>query len=479
MKEKPVIVWYRQDLRIADHPALQTAIDSGKPIIPLYIYAKDEEGRWSYGGATQWWLHYSLESLKNELDKVGLKLVVREGDSLDVLKKIIKDTGADTVLWHRRYEPYSIARDTKVKSELHHMGITAQSFNGTLLFEPWTIANKQKKPFQVFTPFWRHCLTLKSPEQPFKAPEEKLNGYKSIDSLQIKDLKLLPKIHWDTGLKEEWTPGVEGAAQRLNEFLKEPIVDYIGERDRPDHHGTSKISPHLHFGEITSRMIWHAVHQKYKGHLTDQGIEGYLRQLGWREFAHHLIYHFPHTPEKPLRAEFTHFPWNNNPKHLKAWQKGLTGYPIVDAGMRELWHTGWMHNRVRMVVGSFLVKDLLLPWQEGEKWFWDTLVDADLANNTLGWQWVGGCGADAAPYFRIFNPMTQGEKFDPEGDYVKKWVPELKLMPKKWIHRPWEAPPEILQKAKVQLGSTYPEPIVDHDKARKKALEAFSEIRNP
>lgn len=476
MSKNPTIIWYRHDLRMTDHAALQEAIKKGDPIIPLYIWSPEEEGHWAYGGATKWWLHYSLESLRNDLEERGLKLIIRKGRAVDVLKKLIKETDANAVFWHRRYEPYAIARDTNVKSELHHIGIAAQSFNGSLLFEPWTIANNQKKPFQVFTPFWKNCLTQKSPQEPLPAPKTTLPGVNGLESIDLKKLELLPKIHWDTGLDEEWTPGCEGAKKRLNEFLKEPIVDYIEQRDLPHLHGTSKISPHLHFGELSPRMVWHAVINKYKQH--EKGAEGYLRQIGWREFAHHLIYHFPQTPEKPLRVEFGKFPWNKNEKHLMAWQNGKTGYPIVDAGMRELWHTGWMHNRVRLITGSFLIKDLLLPWQEGEKWFWDTLVDADLANNTMGWQWVGGCGADAAPYFRIFNPILQGEKFDPEGEYVKKWVPELKKMPSKWIHKPWEAPQEVLKLADLTLGENYPEPLVDHDKARKKALEAFAEIRS-
>jgi deoxyribodipyrimidine photo-lyase len=414
--------------------------------------------------------------LQQQLATLGLPLVIRIGNALETLLRLMAETGAESVYWNRRYEPYAIARDAAVKSALHQKGIAAQSFNGTLLFEPWTIANKQNKPFQVFTPFWRCCLAQPSPEPPLSTPQGHFSSIQ-VHSEPLSKLELLPRIHWDAGLQEEWQPGAAGAQKRLEEFVKAPILEYLVQRDRPDLHGTSKLSPHLRFGELSPRMIWHAVLKKHKKTQEMAGVEGYLRQLGWREFAYHLLYHFPHTVDKPLRPEFAAFPWKQDKAFLKAWQKGMTGYPIVDAGMRELWHTGWMHNRARMVVGSFLVKDLLLPWQEGEKWFWDTLVDADMANNVLGWQWVGGCGADAAPYFRIFNPITQGEKFDPAGAYVRRWVPELAQLPDAWVHKPWMAPEAILLKAHIRLGQTYPRPIVDHAIARQEALAAFSAIK--
>lgn len=466
------IVWFRQDLRVEDNPALMAAFKKGEPIVPVYIWSPDEEGKWSLGGASKWWLHHSLESLAAELEEIGLHLVIRSGASEKVLGDLIKETKANALYWNRRYEPDAIARDAHIKSDFKDAGIDVQSFNANLLYEPWTIANKQNKPYQVFTPFWKNCLEQPAPVQPSGIPK-KNNGLR-ISGENVKSLELLPKIHWDTGMKAEWKPGAPQAKKMMKEFLKEDVLVYSEERNRPDRRGVSHLSPYLHFGEISPRMIWHSALEQH----PFKGVEPYLRQLGWREFAHHLLYHFPATPTHPLRQEFANFQWKKSETQLKAWHKGMTGYPIVDAGMRELWTTGWMHNRVRMVVGSFLVKDLRMDWLEGARWFWDTLVDADLANNTLGWQWVGGCGADAAPYFRIFNPITQGEKFDPEGSYVRKWVPELAALPNKWLHKPWEATEGELRMAGVTLGITYPKPIVDHNKARQEALEAFSELRS-
>ena len=467
------IVWFRQDLRTEDHPALFAACERGA-VLPVYIADDEGEGSWRMGGASKWWLHHSLEGLTADLKKIGLSLVIRSGDSLKELKQLIRESGATAVYWSRRYEPASMERDTELKSHLRQEGIDAQSFNSALMYEPWTIANKQGKPFQVFTPFWKSCLNQSQPEKPLPIPE-KAKHSSHVKSLKIADLKLLPTIHWDKGIKKNWIPGTIQAKKHVANFLKGAILDYKETRDLPSVEGISRLSPYLHFGEISPRMIWWTTLDAYKGRNDE--VECYLRQLGWREFAHHLLYHFSQTPELPLRNDFMEFPWKANDKHLHAWQKGLTGYPFVDAGMRQLWHTGWMHNRVRMVVGSFLVKDLLISWIEGAKWFWDTLLDADLANNTLGWQWVGGCGADAAPYFRIFNPITQGEKFDSSGDYIRQWIPELAALPNQWIHKPWEAPGLILRQSGVTMGKTYPFPIVDHAKARIEALSAFSSIR--
>ena len=472
MHPKPTIVWFRQDLRLADHPALTAAKRKGGEIIPLFIWSPEEEGRWPLGGASKWWLHHSLASLDQDLQGLKLRLIIRKGKSLVVIQELIKETGADAVFWNRRYEPSSIARDAKINESLHQQKIEVQNFNGALLFEPWSIANKQGKPFQVFTPFWKNCLSIPPPEKPLPAPRHAKPYRSGLKSIPLEDLKLLPRIPWDIDIRRFWKPGAASAKKMLRHFLQGPILYYPQNRDRPDLAGISHLSPYLHFGEISARMIWHATLSQYKG--DEEGVKCFLKQLGWREFAHHLLYHFPHTPEQPLRKDFISFPWKKDAKALKAWQKGMTGYPLVDAGMRQLWKIGWMHNRIRMVVGSFLVKDLLISWVEGAKWFWDTLVDADLANNTLGWQWVGGCGADAAPYFRIFNPVAQGEKFDPKGDYIRKWVPELKQVPSEWIHHPWEAPEILLQKAGVILGKTYPYPIVDHSTVRKAALDAFS-----
>lgn len=467
------LVWFRQDLRTEDNPALTAALALGKPVLPIFIWAPEEEGAWAPGGASRWWLHQSLTHLQKELKALGLSLTIRQGNSLKILHSLAKEVKAEALFWNRRYEPASLKRDGAVKAELQQAGLKVQSFNAHLLFEPWTISNKQGKPYQVFTPFWKQCLSEKEVEVPLPFPSA--GRGLQVFSLPLDELKLLPHIPWDEGIRQQWKPGAAEAKVRLDTFIKKGISSYSEARDRPDLPGVSHLSPYLHFGELSPRMIWQVVQSNCKQNL--QQVEPFLRQLGWREFAYHLLYHFPKTPEKPLHSEFETFPWHKNEAALKAWQKGETGYPLVDAGMRELWTTGWMHNRVRMVVGSFLVKDLLLPWLEGARWFWDTLVDADLANNTLGWQWVAGCGADAAPYYRIFNPTTQGEKFDPDGTYVRKWVPELSSLPSQWIHCPSAAPPLILQSSGLQLGKSYPYPIVDHAAARETALKALTSIR--
>lgn len=411
------IVWFRLDLRLADNPALAAAAKRG-PVLPVYIWAPEEEGAWPPGAASRWWLHHSLKSLAADLGG----LVIRRGPSLDALRQLVKETGATAVFWNRRYEPALIARDTKVKQALIADGLKVESFNSALLFEPWEL-----KPYKVFTPFWKACLKLPV-SKPLRAAKLKVAKAKS---LRLEQLKLLPKLDWAADFP--WQPGEAGARRQLRRFKP---TGYRKKRDFPAIAGTSRLSPHLHFGEISPRQVWKA------------GNVDFRRQLVWREFAHHLLYHFPHTPEKPLRRDFEKFAWRKNSKALQTWQRGRTGYPLVDAGMRELWTTGWMHNRVRMVVASFLVKDLLIPWQEGARWFWDTLVDADLANNTLGWQWVAGCGADAAPFFRIFNPTTQAEKFDPDEKYIRRWVKESV------------------------------KPIVDHAAARQRALDAYKRLRS-
>lgn len=476
MTSQTCIVWFRQDLRLEDNPAFEAALMKSVSIIPVYIYAPEEEEEWPLGGASKWWLHYSLKSLSQELLDRGLKLILRKGNTLSILDEMIQSTKATSVVWNRRYEPTSIKRDSKIKEYLNEADIKVQSFNGSLLFEPWTITNKQGKPFQVFTPFWKACMAMPEPLLEKIKPTTKQLNKVDLETLSLEDLELLPKIHWDTGLAATWKPGAPEAKKMLNAFIKNAISQYKQQRDRPDLPGVSLLSPYLHFGEISPRMIWSTIKQHCDIH--QEGVECYLRQLGWREFAHHLLYHFPKTPNEPLRSDFKHFPWQEETAQLKAWQKGQTGYPIVDAAMRQLWAIGWMHNRLRMIVGSFLVKDLLIPWQQGAAWFWDTLVDADLANNTLGWQWVGGCGADAAPYFRIFNPITQGEKFDPEAVFVRQWVPEIAALPNEWIHKPWEAPENLLRACNITLGKTYPKPIINHAQARERALEAFQKIKN-
>ena len=480
MRTQPSLVWFRQDLRIQDNPALHAALKRGGPIIPVFIWAPEEESFWAPGAASRWWLHQSLASLHTELRRHGSRLVLRRGSSASALAVLVRESAAGAVFWNRRYEPAVVKRDTKIREKLRADSLTVDSFNAGLLCEPWDICNKMGKPFQVFTPFWKAYLTMPEPPQPLSGPKQLPAPPKWPKSLPLADLRLEPKVDWAAGMRAAWSPGTQGAATQMERFLAEAISSYSRDRDRPDLSSTSRLSPHLHFGEISPSQVWHAVRERMrpgrKGAMA-RGAEAYLRQLGWREFAHHLLFHFPHTTDHPLRLEFARFPWREDTDSLRAWQRGETGYPLVDAGMRELWTTGWMHNRIRMIVASFLVKDLLIPWQEGARWFWDTLVDADLANNTLGWQWVAGCGADAAPYFRIFNPMGQGERYDPSGDYVRRWVPELRKLPAPWIHKPWEASSSVLAAAGVELGRTYPRPIVEHGAARQRALAALAKIK--
>ncbi|MGD9647788.1 MAG: deoxyribodipyrimidine photo-lyase [Pirellulales bacterium] len=492
MSETPAIVWFRQDLRLDDNPALDAAVASGGPVIPIFIHAPQEEGPWPPGAAAQWWLHQSLERLADSLATRGSRLILRQGDSLHALKQVIAETGASAVFWNRRVEPASLARDEQVSSELRNDGLHVGIADGNLLWDPAVVLNQAGQPFRVFTPFYRACLAKNELRPPSRAAERWQSPTAWPDSLPLAELKLEPRIDWAAGLRAEWQPGEAGAHARLAKFVSAAVSEYPRRRDFPGQSGTSQLSPHLHWGEISPRRVWQAIREvesstastsprrKPRGGAHAQpndGAEAYLRQLVWREFAHHLLYHFPATVEEPLRGEFAHFPAEDDPKALRAWQRGQTGYPLVDAGMRQLWTTGWMHNRVRMVVASFLVKHLLIPWQRGAEWFWDTLVDADLANNTLGWQWVAGCGADAAPYFRIFNPVTQSARFDSGGGYVRRWVPELAGLADDEIHAPWQASTESLAAAGVELGATYPRPIVEHSAARNRALDALAAMK--
>jgi deoxyribodipyrimidine photo-lyase len=475
------LLWFRQDLRIADNPALSAAFELGEPVIPVFIFAPEEEGAWPPGGASRWWLHHSLRKLDADLQRLGSRLIVRRAsDSAEELTSLARDCGATHMLWNRRYEPASVARDQRIKSALSEAGSNARSFNGALLHEPWEVKNKTGQPFQVFSAFWRHCLTLPEPERPLAAPASLPPPQRWPDSLPLSALDFKPQVHWARGIGAAWTPGSEAAHASLKKFLENPIADYETARDRPGIAGTSRLSPHLHFGEISPRHVWHAVREASleRGRHSSWRDSQFLTELGWREFAHHSIYHYPFLPEQPWNARFAAFPWQPDPAALRAWQRGETGFPIVDAGMRQLWKTGWMHNRVRMIVASFLVKDLLISWTTGARWFWDTLVDADLANNALGWQWVAGCGADAAPYFRIFNPVLQATRFDPDGTYVRDWLPELARLPSEWIHQPWAAPTDVLGQAGVRLGIEYPHRLVDHDQARLKALAALAALKN-
>lgn len=466
--KKTCIVWFTKDLRLSDNTALYSALQADYDVIPLYIYSPEDDRPWEIGAASKWWLHHSLKRLSEILKEKGSHLIIRKGPVLKVMGEIIKETTAAAVSWHAGVEPRTRKTGEKLKNFLLEHGLLAFCSFDNFLYMPGTVLNGKNEPYQVFTPFYNACLKMPEPRIPRPAPSSLPKVSSSIKSLKVEDLELLPDLNWAKEFASLWKPGEEGAKERLKHFLSSLVEDYSVQRDFPFMDGTSLMSPHLHFGEISAAQVWHAIEKK----VSSKG-KPYLRQILWREFASHLLYFFPNTDLHPLRNEFENFPWKKNAKLLQSWQKGKTGYPIIDAGMRQLWRLGWMHNRVRMIVGSFLVKDLMIPWQEGEKWFWDTLVDADLANNCFGWQWVGGCGADAAPYFRIFNPITQSEKFDPEGIYIKAFLPELKNLPSEWVHKPWLAPKGVLEKAGVILGKTYPHPIVDHEEARKKALEYF------
>jgi len=464
----PAILWLRNDLRLSDNPALDAALASGRPVLPLFVWDGQGEGDWPLGGASQSWLHHSLTALSRSLEERGSRLILRRGRSIEVIKGLLAETGARGVYWNRRYEPAVISRDTEIKRFLQGECLEARSFNGSLLQSPTSVRNKSGRPFRVFTPFWK-CIQGMDMERPLSEPGDMPAPKSWPGSDSLADWELRPRIAWDAGFYRVWDPGEKGASSRLEALAARPRGSYSENRDLPAVDAVSRLSPHLHFGEISPRQVWHRL--KGKSH------EAFLRQLAWREFSTHLLYHFPETAREPLRPEFAAFPWKRDEKALQAWRRGRTGYPIVDAGMRELWTTGWMHNRVRMVAASFLVKHLLQHWQEGARWFWDTLVDADLPNNTMGWQWVAGCGADAAPYFRVFNPMSQGERFDASGEYTRKWVPELARLPDCFLFRPWEAPEEVLDGAGVALGSDYPLPIVEHQSGRQAALSAYRKMR--
>ncbi|PZQ43650.1 MAG: deoxyribodipyrimidine photolyase, partial [Micavibrio aeruginosavorus] len=465
MSQHTAILWFRRDLRLADNPALHAAIKSGAKILPVYVLDDENAAEWKMGGASRWWLHHSLKSLNETLDG---KLVLLKGDAFVQIPALAQEINADSVYWNRCYEPWRIKRDKLIKETLKDLDINAESFNGSLLWEPWDVLKSDGTPYKVFTPYYRRgCLSKDEPRAPL--PKPKLIDLTSYKGETLESLKLLPRKpepRWDKKMEQYWEIGESGAAKALKHFITHGLADYKQGRNFMAKDNVSRLSPRLHFGEISPNQAWHAA----KAQGEDANIDCFCSELGWREFSHHLLYHFPTIPKKPLQERFASFPWAYNKKHLEAWKTGQTGYPIVDAAMRELWETGYMHNRARMIVGSFLVKHLLLNWHAGEDWFWDCLVDADLANNSASWQWIAGCGADAAPYFRIFNPVMQGEKFDGTGEYVRRYVPELSKMPDKYLHKPWEAPDNVLEYAGVKLGKTYPNPIVDHADARERAL---------
>ncbi len=475
------IVWFRRDLRLDDNPALAAAARQG-PVIPVFLDPGDED-KWEPGPASRWWLVKSLRDLDGELRRLDSRLVIRRGPAVSALIKISSSLGVQKIFCNRRYEPSAARRDQQIQRSLAAAGIGLELFSSTLLIDPNTVLNQTGEPYKVFTSFWNRCLQLPQSAEATAVPASLQAPSRWPESMAL--IELSPQLDPASadGLEHCWQPGAANANKMLEQFLHGPIESYITNRDLPGVAGTSRLSPHLHFGEISPRRLWTAVRQVTQSSAQPgnprmrQSAEAFLRQIVWREFAYYILHHFPQSPERPSHSEFSKFPWRRDERSLRAWENGLTGYPMVDAGMRELLHTGWMHNRIRMIVASFLTKHLLISWQTGARWFWERLVDADLANNTFGWQWAAGCGHDAAPFFRIFNPVLQGQKFDPQGSYIRRWVPELALVPDKWIHQPWAAPDTALEAAGVKLGKDYPQPIVDHSEARERALSAFAFIR--
>jgi deoxyribodipyrimidine photo-lyase len=469
--DAPVVLWFRNDLRLADHAALHAAIDTGRPVLPVFILDDASPGSWVPGGASRWWLHHSLTALRQRLADLGAGLTLRRGDSVAAITEIVHQSDATDVFtggsadpWARRVD--RAAADT-LRAKLHRMRTTT-------LFNPDAVRTRTGGAYSVYTPFANACRALGGPAESLPAPKS-LRPAKALRSDKLEDWALLPsRPDWASGLRETWTPGEAGAMHRARTFLADGLPRYASGRNYPAREDTSMLSPHLHFGEISAAQLWHMAHQRPAGKARDT----FIRELLWREFCANLLWHNPGLPETPLKSEYAAMPWRDDKPALRAWQQGRTGIPIVDAGMRQLWQIGWMHNRVRMIVASFLIKHLMIPWQDGEAWFWDTLVDADLASNAGNWQWVAGCGADAAPYFRIFNPVLQGRKFDTDGDYVRHFVPELARLDATYLHAPWEAPHDVLDTAGVRLGDTYPMPIVDLAQGRVRALDAYAGIRS-
>ncbi|MFM7259596.1 MAG: cryptochrome/photolyase family protein [bacterium] len=470
---RKAIWWIRRDLRLDDNPALQKALAAGA-LLPVYIHADAEEGAWPLGGAQKWWLARSLASLSKSLTEQGSRLVILEGEAAKVLTDLARKHDVDLVVWNRRFEPAPLAQERRVEAALDALGIAWSAFCGNHLFDPEEVSTKESRPYQVYTPFARNVRSRAVPAKPRGTPTALPSADGAPSGVAIAALDLEPKPDWAAGFRERWKPGEHTALARLKTFAAGKLANYPLGRDVPSDDGTSALSPHLAFGEIGIRRIWHAAGAS--SGAAPEAIDKFHAELLWREFSTHVLYHFPRTDVAPLRPEYARFPWRKDRDALRAWQEGRTGYPLVDVGMRQLWATGWMHNRVRMVVASFLVKHLLLPWQDGAKWFWDTLVDADLANNSLGWQWAAGCGADAAPYFRIFNPTSQAEKFDAEAAYIRRWVPELARVPASLALAPFDSPPLALRGVGVTLGAEYPHPVVEHARARERALAALATV---
>lgn len=467
-------MWFRQDLRINDNPALVQACQD-HDVIPVYILDESVPDYAQLGGASKWCLHHALSDLNRKLDG---KLHIAKGDPLEVLVDLAKEVNAAGVYWNRMYEPWAISRDSKLKETLKDIGISAGSCNGSLLWEPMQVLKKDKTPYKVFTPYYRKgCLSKPHPRFPLSAPDLGDNIVSISNNISIDALCLLPSINWDSHINDMWDISEQGAADKLSTFINDSVKDYNDKRNVPSIKGTSQLSPYLHFGLLSPNQAWYAVLDAFDGRTDEKGVDVFLSELGWREFSYYLLYHFPHIQQQNFNPKFDRVTWLNNKDHIQAWQFGNTGVPIVDAGMRELYQTGYMHNRVRMVVGSYLVKNLLTDWRIGERWFWDCLLDADSASNAASWQWVAGSGADAAPYFRVFNPVLQGEKFDKQGEYVKKYCPELEKLPPKYIHQPWAAPTNILEYAGITLGKTYPKPLVDLKASRERALDAFKAMK--
>ena len=456
--DSPVIVWFRQDLRLSDNPALDAAAASGRPVIPLFILHEASDGR-PWGAASRWWLDRSLRALDADLRARGSRLILRRGDPAVIVPALAEELGAQAV-WNRLYGAAAVTRDSDLKQQLG-----ASSFNGALLVEPWQVKTGAGGAFQVFTPFWKAARSAIPNADCLAAPGRMVAPALWPGSDALADWRLHPsRPDWSAGF--EGTPGEAGARRALSAFITGKLDGYAQGRDRPDMEATSRLSAHLHWGEIGPRQVRAAVLEAVDAGASAEQGDKVLAELGWREFNHHLLYQYGALYQRNIRREFDRFPWRSDPAALAAWREGRTGYPIVDAGMRQLWATGYMNNRVRMIVASFLIKHLLVDWREGEAWFWDTLSDACAANNPANWQWSAGSGADAAPFFRVFNPVLQGERFDPNGDYVRRWVPELGNLPAKLIHRPWEAD-----------APGYPKPVVEHAAARARALEAFKAMR--
>jgi len=474
---QPVIVWFRQDLRLADNPALAWAASTGRPMLLIYVLEVDPSEKWALGAASKWWLHKSLVSLGKDIAARGARLILRRGDASVIIPEIARSTGAAAAVWNRCYEPHAVLRDAALKQTLATDGLDVQSFNGAVWAEPWKIKNNAGQPFKVFTPFWKSLRAV--PKRSVVATPTRFPGMKGHPtSDDLDSWALLPdKPNWAAGFEDVWTPGETGAHTALDAFIEDRLSGYASDRNLLGAGSTSRLSPHLHFGEVSPVQVGETIGAAVARQPgLENDAEKFLSELAWREFSISLLFHTPTLPDQNWRSQFDAFEWRQDPEALAAWSRGMTGYPVVDAGMRELWATGFMHNRARMIVASFLIKDLLIDWRLGEAWFWDTLVDADLANNASSWQWVAGSGADAAPYFRVFNPVAQGEQYDADGAYVRKWVPELAKLPAAYIHQPWEADAATLRRAQVELGATYPERIVDHAFARDRALSLFKTL---